>query len=125
MEYIKFVIAIAAVGFVVALAWRALFSGEHSIFARARSFNPGRDPLPPLKRTVDGLAESEIEHMAFEGRIDAWQKSYEARREQFAQRSVPVSGQKYEFVPPAVSRARNPARNEPASRFEQRFQLLN
>jgi hypothetical protein len=90
MEYLKFVFAIAMVGALVGLIWRALF------------------------------AEKAIEHQRFKKHVAEWQESFEFRRTEFTNRSVPVDGEKYEFVPQKVSRARSRSRKNglPLQRFE-------
>ena len=94
MEYLKFVFAVAMIGALIGLFWRALF------------------------------AEKAIECTSFDHGVEDWQKSFGSRSRKFTSRTVPLDGQKYEFKPPKVSRAktRRPAAGPP--HLKQRFELV-
>jgi hypothetical protein len=125
MEYLKFVLAMAAMGILFNLVWRAFSRDKRTIASRKSTFNPKREPIPPVKRVTDGPSSMETGHVAFEDRIDTWQKNFEVHREQAATTpAIPVNGQKYEFVPPKTSRAGLRTRNAPEPPFRQRFELI-
>jgi len=121
MEYIYFVFSIAAVGMGLALLWRignAILSGQQNDL-------PGRTRVPPTKKTISGLSQIELDQIELQGRIDAWQRGHEVRREQFRKAAEPVSGRKYEYVPSTKSRAATSSRPAQVSQFGRRFELLN
>lgn len=121
MEYIYFVFSIAAVGMGLALLWRignAILSGQQTDL-------PGRERIPPTKKTISGLSQIELDQIELQGRIDAWQTAHEVRRDQFKKAAEPVSGRKYEYIPPPKNRAATSRRKEQVLQLGRRFELLN
>lgn len=121
MEYIYFVFTIAAVGTALALLWRT----GNAILSDRPNDLPSRERIPPTKKTISGLSQLEMDQIELQGRIGAWQKAHEVRRDQFKKAAEPVSGRKYEYVPRKKSRAATSRRPAQASQFGRRFELLN
>jgi len=108
MEYVYFVIFIAAGGAILALCWHAVDFARTkriSMFATQRKRNLARKPGPPLKKAINSLPNIELEHIEFRERIDVWQKEHDVRRSWFNQYTEPLTGKKYTYEPPQKNRA--------------------
>ena len=107
MEYVYFVITIAASCLVLVLVWHIGVSaskGSSSIFSRQSTSDLSAEPFPPLKKTISGFSSKELERITFQDRIDVWQKDHEVRRTRLNQSDVPLSGSKYIYTPPEKRR---------------------
>lgn len=123
MDYLYFFASVLAIGLVVGLAWRSGFMGDRFSSIKELS-RAGRKSAPPLKKTIGGLTEKELEHIEFQNRIDAWQRDHEVRRD--GQRpAIPVNGQKYQFTPSPRKPARKRSRTVRTGPVRQQFQLIN
>mgnify|MGYP001819998554 CR=1 FL=1 len=123
MDYLYFFASVTAIGLVVGLVWRTGFVDERFTSLKELS-RAGKQSAPPLKKTIGGLTERELEHIEFQNRIDAWQRDHEVRRDG-SRPAIPVNGQKYTFTPSTgnISRKRSP--NVRTGPIRQQFQLLN
>lgn len=103
MGYLGFVVIVAAAGLIIFLLWHWNYRasmGRYSGFGRNRKNGLPEDPIPPFKRTVSGPSEEELKHQQFDQKLEAWQKSFEARRLRFHTNNVDsLKGTKYTFVP--------------------------
>jgi hypothetical protein len=107
MEYVYFIISIAAGCLVLVLVWNISVSvgkGDRSLFARKPGNCLNADPIPPFKKTISGLSRNELDQITFQDRIDVWQKDHEVRRTRLIHSDVPLSGKKYIYTPPEKSR---------------------
>jgi len=107
MEYVYFVITIAAGSLIFGFVWHIRVSGwkgGSSIFAGQPKSDSNEKSFPPLKKTINGLSRKELEQINFQGRIDVWQKDHEVRRTRLNQSAVPLSGSKYTYTPPEKRR---------------------
>lgn len=125
MEYIYFVLSVAAVGLTLILLWRLFVTKSFSIVSGQHGIDSGAEPIPPLKKTVSGLSKKDMDQIELQTRIDIWQTSHAVRRMRGVETDDPVSGKKYEYVTPKKSRAKRIARRVPVARFEQQFELLD
>lgn len=123
MDYLYFFASVTAIGLVVGLVWRSGFMGERFSSMKELS-RAGRQSAPPLKKTIGGLTEKELEHIEFQHRIDAWQRDHEVRRDG-TRPAIPVNGQKYTFTPSSRNISRPSPRNVRTGPIPQQFQLLN
>jgi hypothetical protein len=102
MGYVGFTIFIAASGALIFWFWHRTYNSRQSAgLGQGRLLKNGLpdEPIPPLKRTVSGQSESEQKEYQLLDRIDAWQKSYEARRHRFNNNVEALKGTKYTYVP--------------------------
>ena len=107
MEYVYFVITIAAVSLIFGLVWHIGVSaskGSSSIFVGQPKSDSNEKYFPPLKKTISGFSIKELERINFQDRIDVWQKDHEVRRTRLNQSAVPLSGSKYTYTPPEKRR---------------------
>jgi hypothetical protein len=107
MEYVYFVITIAAGSLILVLVWRIGISGwkdGSSNLARQPKSSLKAKSIPPLKKTISGISIKELEQIHFQDRIDVWQKDHEVRRTRLNQPAVPLSGSKYIYTPPEKRR---------------------
>ena len=107
MEYVYFVITIAAGSLIFGLIWHIRVSGWNggsSIFAGQPKSNSNEKSFPPLKKTISGLSRNELEQINFQGRVDVWQRDHEVRRTRLVHFDVPLSGKKYMYTPPEKRR---------------------
>lgn len=104
MEYVYFVITIAAGSLVLVLVWHIGVSGWNAVFSRQPKSNLNAVPIPPLKKTISGVSINQLEKINFQDRIDVWQREHEVRRNQLNHSDVPLSGKKYIYTPPEKSR---------------------
>jgi len=102
MEYIYFVVSIAAIGLVINYFWKKSDSGRNSksiTLARQQKGGVEMNPVPRRKNTITGASKLELEHIEFQNKIDIWQKGHEARRANFTQSAESLSGQSYKYNP--------------------------
>jgi len=104
MEYVYFVITIAAGSLVLVLVWHIGVSGWNAVFSEQPKSNSNAAAIPPLKKTISGVSINELEKINFQDRIDVWQRDHEMRRTRLNQSEVPLSGKKYTYIPPEKSR---------------------
>ncbi len=108
MEYIYFLIFIAAISVLMGLIWHFGGLGKNSgnrLFAGQTNLNLNAESVPSRKRTVSGLSEEEKTQVEFQERIDIWQRDHELRRLRFAASAEPpITGTKYTYVPSQQSR---------------------
>ncbi|MFC1688876.1 hypothetical protein ACFL07_04345 [Pseudomonadota bacterium] len=121
MEYIYFVFSIAAVGMVLALFWRIV----NAIRSDQQKALPSRERIPPTRKTVSGPTQIELAQIELQGKIDAWQRAHQVRRDQFSEVVKTASGRKYEYVAPKESRATTIRQPAKVLQFSRRFELLN
>lgn len=116
MEYIYFVISIAAIGFFVILYWQisaAKRKNSALLDERARL-----EPAPPLKKTINGgPSEKELEQISFQEKVELWQRGFGVRHVlQNRSNHQSLSGKKYTYEPPRKSRVEErKAAQQPAS----------
>jgi len=102
MGYIGFTIFVAASGAFIVWFWhRSYTANRNARFGRGRYLKNGLpdDPIPPVKRTISGLPETELKHIEFDRKLEAWQRGFEARRTHFNNNVEALQGRKYTFVP--------------------------
>jgi len=108
MEYIYFVLSIAAVGLILDFSWKKIVMGRKSKMSGiSKRKNTGliEDPIPPRKRTISGLSIAELDQIEFQSRIDEWQKSHATPRFLFTRPARSLNGKKYTYDSPHKSRA--------------------
>lgn len=125
MEYIYFVVSVAAVGLILNLLWRVFVTKSFSIVSGQQGIVSDAEAIPLRKNTVCGLSKKDMDRIELQTRIDIWQRSHAVRRMQGVETNDPVSGKKYEYVPPKKSRVNRTARRSTVARFEQQFELLD
>lgn len=99
MEYIFFVISIAAVGLLIILFWQIGVSSRKnsgSLSARQHNVSASTELAPPFKKSISGLSAKELERIEFQEKVDIWQRGHQASTNRTAE---PLSGTKYTFVP--------------------------
>ncbi len=96
MEYIYFISFSAVVGIAVMLV-----AHVSNIKKSALSSNAWHDsvPIPPRKRTVSGKVETEMDVVAFQDRIDRWQRAKAGHLSSLRQSAEALQGEKYEYRP--------------------------
>jgi hypothetical protein len=102
MGYLGFTIFVAASGALIVWFWyRSYTAAKYGRFGRASQSRNGlpEDPIPPVKRALDGLSSAEQRHIEFENRLDAWERGYQKRRALFNNNVDALQGEKYTFVP--------------------------
>lgn len=102
MEYIYFVVSIAAIGFIINFIWQKSISGRNSRstgLAKRQKGVVNLERVPRRKNTISGASKLELEHLEFQNRIDAWQKGHEVRRARFVQSAETLSGKGYTYNP--------------------------
>jgi len=100
MGYIGFTIFVAASGALIVWFWyRSYKAAKNARFGRYCKNGLPDDPIPPFKRTVSGLPDTELKHIEFDQKLDAWQRGFEARRAHFNNNADALQGTKYTFVP--------------------------
>jgi hypothetical protein len=123
MDYLYFFASVTAIGLVVGLVWRSGFMDDRFLSLKELS-RAGRQSAPPLKKTVGGLTERELEQIEFQNRIDAWQRDHQAGGDD-SRPAIPVNGQKYTFTPSPRNISRKRPRTIRTGPVRQQFQLLN
>lgn len=126
MEYIYFVGSIAAIGFFVILYWQI------SVAKRKRSAllneSARLEPAPPLKKTISGPSEKELEQLRFQEKVEMWQRGFGVRHAcQTRSNHQSLNGTKYTYEPPRKSRVEErkaPRRSASASQDLHRWQLI-
>ena len=101
MGYIAFTMIVAASGALIVWFWhRSCTSDRYTRFGRPSRSRNGLpdDPIPPVKRAVDGLSEAEKKRLEFEGNIDVWQRRFQSRKAAFNNVDT-LQGERYTFVP--------------------------
>jgi hypothetical protein len=107
MGYVYFVIFIAACGLVI-IGYGTFFgyfnNGERLSFFRQANNTPPKEPAPPLKKTIGGISDLEIQRDELMSKVDIWQKEHEQRRSTFNSATYSLSGTKYQYVPSGRNR---------------------
>lgn len=109
MEYIYFVILIAAVGVFLIVYWQISLSrsrnGGPFFGAKQRNTIP-IEPPPPVKKTISGPSFKEMERIKFEEKVEMWQRGFGVRHgwHNRCGNDQLLTGKKYTYVPPATSR---------------------
>ena len=101
MGYIAFTMIVAASGALIVWFWHRSYTADrYARFGRASHLRNGLrdDPIPPVKRALDGLSEAEKKRLEFEGNIDVWQRRFESRKAAFNNVDT-LQGERYTFVP--------------------------
>ena len=102
MGYIAFTMIVAASGALIVWFWHRSYTADrYARFGRASHLRNGLrdDPIPPVKRALDGLSEAEKKRLEFEGNIDVWQRKFESRKAAFNNNVDTLEGERYTFVP--------------------------
>jgi len=102
MGYIAFTMIVAASGALIVWFWHRSYTADrYARFGRASHSRNGLrdDPIPPVKRALDGLSEAEKKRLEFEGNIDVWQRKFESRKAAFNNNVDTLQGERYTFVP--------------------------
>ena len=102
MGYIAFTMIVAASGALIVWFWHRSYTADrYARFGRASHSRNGLrdDPIPPVKRALDGLSEAEKKRLEFEGNIDVWQRNFESRKAAFNNNVDTLQGERYTFVP--------------------------
>lgn len=103
MEYIYFVISIAAIGLFVVLYWHISATRRKNralLDASARL-----EPAPPLKKTISGPSEKELEQIRFQEKVEMWQRGFGVRHAWHNRSNhQSLNGKKYTYEPPLKSR---------------------
>jgi hypothetical protein len=104
MEYLFFVISIAAIGFFVIFYWQISTTKRKN--AGSRTDESARlVPAPPLKKTISGPSEKELEEIRFQEKIELWRRGFGVRHAwQNRVHQQSLNGKKYTFEPPRKSR---------------------
>lgn len=108
MDYIYFIVLIAAVSFVLTFYLRS-----KDLERNSRGTSPGkqqnsrlnRDPIPPRKRTISGPPENEEEIITFLKKVDHWEKRFEARRPILTDSEELFLGKGKSYCPPQKGQA--------------------
>ena len=104
MGYVAFAVIVAAGGALILWLWwrhyRSIGSAPLNRVGYAANGLP-LDPIPPFKRTVSGPSEKDRELWDFEARLDAWQQTFQSRRDHKDTNPHVLKGKKYHFVPKA------------------------
>jgi len=103
MEYIYFVISIAAIGFFLFLYWQisAIKRKNRALLDDSARF----EPAPPLKKTISGPSEKELEQIRFQEKVEMWQRGFGVRHAwQNRSNHQSLNGTKYTYEPPKKSR---------------------
>jgi len=107
MGYVYFVIFIAACGLVI-IGYGSvvgfLNNGEKLSFFRHADNTLPQKPFPPLKKTIGGISDLEIQRNDLMSKVDVWQKEHEQRRSAFNESTYALSGTKYQFKPSGRNR---------------------
>ena len=107
MGYVYFVIFIAACGLVI-IGYGSvvgfLNNGEKLSFFRHADNTLPQKPFPPLKKTIGGISDLEIQRNDLMSKVDVWQKEHEQRRSAFNDSTYALSGTKYQFKPAGRTR---------------------
>jgi hypothetical protein len=107
MGYVYFVIFIAACGLVIigyGTFLGYLNNGERLSFFRQANNTPPNEPAPPLKKTVGGISDLEIQRNDLMSKVDIWQREHEQRRSTFNEAEYSLSGTKYQYEPSGRNR---------------------
>lgn len=107
MEYIYFVLSIAAVGFIVNFSFKKIVLGRKSrVSGISKRQNTGliEEPIPPRKRTISGPSIAELDQIEFQSRIGDWQKSHATPGFLFTRSEESLNGKKYTYDSPHKSR---------------------
>jgi hypothetical protein len=106
MEYINFILSIAAVGlcFVLLQKNRSRTHAGSLFLTKPRGSGANAGPAPPLKKTVSGPSEKELEALEMEAQVEKWRKADPIQRRWSNRSADPLSGKKYAYVPPQKSR---------------------
>ena len=102
MGYIAFTMIVAASGALIVWFWHRSYTADrYARFGRTSHSRNGLrdDPIPPVKRALDGLSEAEKKRLEFEGNIDVWQRNFESRKAAFNNNVDTLQGERYTFVP--------------------------
>ena len=101
MEYIYFVLSIAAICFCVLLSQKSRFSAHTGRVAltKPRGSGVNTEPAPPLKKTVSGPSEHELESLEQEKQVEKWRKADPIQRRWTHRSADPLGGRKYVYVP--------------------------
>ena len=105
MEYIYFVISIAAIGFFVILYLQISATKRKNRGLRIDE-SARLEPAPPLKKTINGgPSEKELEEIRFQEKVEMWQKGFGVRHAWYSRAShQSLNGKKYTYEPPRESR---------------------
>jgi hypothetical protein len=102
MGYIGFTMFVAASGALIVWFWHRSYTADrYARFRRTRQSRNGLpdDPIPPVKRAVDGLSDAEKRRIEWEEKLDTWQRGFETRKAAFHNNVDTLQGEKYTFVP--------------------------
>jgi hypothetical protein len=129
MEYLYFVLSIAAVGLCFALLQKSR-SRTHAgglFLTKPRGSSVNLELAPPLKKIISGLSEKELVALEAEEQVEKWRKA-DPIQNKWSNRSVdPLSGKKYTNVSPQKSRksiSHVVQRKVSTSPIENKFQLI-
>jgi hypothetical protein len=107
MGYVYFVIFIAACGLVI-IGYGSIVGflniGEKLSFFRQANNTLPQKPAPPLKQTIGGISDLEIQRDNLMSKVDIWQKEHEQRRSSFNEAAYSLSGTKYQYKPSGRNR---------------------
>lgn len=107
MEYVYFVITIAALGSLLGLYWKVCEARKQgrSLFSGHRDMGVNLEPPPPLKKVISGLSEKELEQIRFQEKVEIWQRGIGVRSAfQTPSGHQSLNGKKYTYEPPRKSR---------------------
>ncbi|MBT8052748.1 MAG: hypothetical protein HKN57_01455 [Xanthomonadales bacterium] len=102
MEYLNFILSVAAVGLCFVF-WHFYRSRSHaggSIFSRPVSMGAKLEQAPPLKKTISGPSEKELEELAKQAQVEKWRRADPVQRAWLNRPSTDsLEGQKYTYIP--------------------------
>jgi len=95
MENLIFVGIVFAIGIIVYSLWQFI---EAQRAARKAVRDQGQ-PFPPRKRTISGIDPVEDAQIAFQQRIENWQRTQMPRWSGLRRSADELTGEKYSYVP--------------------------
>ena len=129
MEYIYFVLSIAAIGlcFIFLQKSRSRMHAGGLFLTKPRGSSVNSKPAPPHKKTISGPSEKELEAFRMEEQVEKWRKVNPIQYRWSKPSADPLSGKKYAYVPPQKSRTSTnqvAQRKVSTSPIENKFHLV-
>jgi hypothetical protein len=105
MEYINFILSIAAVVlcFILLQIHLSRARGDATLFTKQHVTGASRESAPPLKKTISGPSEKELEELVIEKQVEKWRNIDPIQRRWSNPSADPLGGKKYTYVPPQKS----------------------